>query len=158
MNIDSFAAFVNTNFHLSDNLTLHAGLRYTDETKEGIAIPITCPMNPMTCRATPQPTLTQATKAPDLTTKEPSWTLGISQNFSEDAMMYGSVSRGIKSAAYANLKDPEAQAASGDLMADAEFVTNYEIGAKTSWLNRRVELNIAVFLWTTKICKFVRRT
>ena len=145
VNTDSMAAFVNANFHMNHDLTLHAGLRYTDETKEGIAIPTACPMNPVTCAATRQPTLTQATSAPDLHTKEPSWTFGISQSFSDDAMIYGSVSRGIKSAAYADLKDPVAQATTGDLTADAEFVTNYEIGAKTNWLDRRIELNIAAF-------------
>ena len=60
-------------------------------------------------------------------------------------MVYASVSRGIKSGAFNKEDDAVAAYARGTLVADPEFVTSYEVGAKTSWMDRRLELNAAAF-------------
>ena len=41
---------MHANFHLSDALTVFAGVRYTDETKKLVVYPTVC-ANPITCRA-----------------------------------------------------------------------------------------------------------
>tara|TARA_B110000116_G_C16798947_1_gene568889 strand:- start:4194 stop:5033 length:840 start_codon:yes stop_codon:yes gene_type:complete len=82
-----------------------------------------------------------------LTTSEPSWTVGLRRNIDEDSMLYGSVSQGIKTAAFNSLysQDPAISLAAGTLVADAEFVTSYEIGYKSRLMDGRMEINLAAF-------------
>ena len=128
---ESFAAFVHANYRLSDAATLFAGLRYTDETKKLVVDPTTCP-NPITCAALRFPRFAAPVAAPDnLTSKEPTWSVGLRYNVDDDVMVYGTVARGFKSAAFNKSRDPVADLAANLLVADPEFVTNYEIGAKT---------------------------
>lgn len=142
---ESIAAFVHANYRLSDAVTLFAGLRYTDETKKLVVNPTTCP-NPITCGALRFPRFTAPVDAPDdLTSREPTWSVGLRYNVDDDIMVYGSVARGFKSAAFNKSRDPVADLKANLLVADPEFVTNYEIGAKTSWMERRLQLNVAAF-------------
>lgn len=62
-------------------------------------------------------------------------------------MLYGSVSQGIKTAAFNSLysQDPAISLAAGTLVADAEFVTSYEIGYKSRLMDGRIEINLAAF-------------
>ena len=143
---DSMAAFVHANFHVSDALTLFAGVRYTDETKELVVQPTVCPTNPITCRALRFPTFAAPVKAPvDVETQDPTWSVGLRFNVDDDVMLYASVARGLKSGAFNKTREPVAEYAANRLVAEPEFVTSYELGAKTSWLDRRVQLNAAVF-------------
>ena len=145
----SVAAFAHVNYHISDDLTAFVGLRYTDETKKYTAFPCVSdsPMN-MPCNVFAPMGVTEITRAADeLTTSEPSWTVGIRRNVNEDSMLYGSVSRGIKTAAFNSSysQDPAVSLAAGTLVADAEFVTSYEIGYKSRLMDGRMELNLAAF-------------
>ena len=142
---DSTAAFVHGNYHVNERVTIFAGARYTDESKEYSVDPFDCP-NFLTCLVLGLPMFPGPVDAPeDATTREPTWTLGVRFHPTDDAMVYASVSRGVKSAAFNNIQDPIAAHAQMNLTADAEFVTNYEVGAKTHWLDRRVGLNVAVY-------------
>ena len=142
---DSIAAFVHANYHVNDRLTVFAGARYTDESKKYHVDPFDCP-NFLTCLVLGLPMFAGPVEAPeDATTKEPTWTVGMRFHPTDEAMVYGSVSRGVKSAAFNNIQDPVAAYRQKNLTADAEFVTSYEVGAKTHWMDRRVGLNIAVY-------------
>ena len=142
---ESIAAFVHANFHLSDALTVFAGVRYTDETKTLVVYPTVC-TNPITCIALRLPNHTEPLDAPiNATTKEPTWSVGLRYNIDDDIMVYGTVARGVKSAAFNKVREPVSALSANLLAAEAEFLTNYEIGAKTSWLERRLELNFAAF-------------
>lgn len=146
----SVAAFAHANYYISDDLTAFMGLRYTDETKEYTAFPcVTDSPRPYPCLAMTQFTgVSKITKAADeLTTSEPSWTVGLRRNLAEDSMLYGSVSRGIKTAAFNTgySQDPASLLATGSLVADAEFVTSYEIGYKSRLMDGRIEINLAAF-------------
>jgi iron complex outermembrane receptor protein len=66
----------------------------------------------------------------------------LSYHATPDHMIYGTVSRGFKSGGWDG--QPTSLAAAS-LPVDPEFVTNYEIGAKSVWLDRRLVLNGAVF-------------
>ena len=146
IDVEGFSVFAHGNYHFSEALTLFGGLRYMTETKEMVSMPVTCPTNPITCRAFRLPTDTVPIKAPvDQETNEPSGSLGLRYNVNDNAMLYGSVTRGVKSAAFNNARDPVADFAAGLLVADPSFVTSYEIGMKTSLWNRRAELNLAIF-------------
>ena len=144
---DSIAAFGHLNYHLSDQTTLFAGLRYTDETKELTTYPCVS-ANPMACMIFSSPGVAGPTMAPfDLETSEPSWTLGVRRQLDEEKMVYASVSRGVKTAAFNSVysKDPAFELAQGRLVADPEFMNNYEVGFKSRLLDSKLELNVAAF-------------
>ena len=144
---DSFAAFGHLNYHLSDQTTAFLGLRYTDETKEYTAYPCIS-ANPFACMIFSSPGVTEPTKAPsDLETSEPSWTLGIRRQLDEQKMVYASVSRGVKTAAFNSgySKDPAFELAQGRLIAEPEFVDSYEVGFKSRLMDSKLELNMAMF-------------
>ncbi len=66
----------------------------------------------------------------------------LSYHATPDRMIYGTVSRGFKSGGWDG--QPTSLAASS-VATDPEYVTNYEIGAKTAWLDRRLILNASAF-------------
>ena len=142
---DSYAAFAHANFDLNETVTLFGGLRYTDETKEQKTHPSTC-NNFFTCVILGNPALTQTVDAPvDVTLDEWTWTAGLRYHARENVMIYGSVGTGIKSGAFNNTANPAGDFAANNLVTDHEEVTSYELGMKSSWLDRRVNLNLAVF-------------
>ena len=146
VDVEGLSAFVHGNYHFSEALTLFAGLRYLTETKKSVSHALTCPTNPITCRAFRLPTRTEPLAAPvDLETDEPTGSIGLRYNVSDNVMVYGSVARGVKSAAVNNSRDPVADYARGTLVADPSFVTSYELGVKASLMDRRAEVNFAVF-------------
>ena len=146
IDVEAFSVFAHGNYHFSDALTLFGGLRYLTETKESVSHALTCPTNPITCRAFRLPTRTEPLKAPvDLETNEPTGSVGLRYNVNDDVMVYGSVARGVKSTAFNNSRDPVADYARGLLVADPSFVNSYELGVKASLADRRAELNFAVF-------------
>ena len=74
--------------------------------------------------------------------------LGLSvlrHNINDDAMVYGSVSRGAKAGAFNTSATIPNGADPRSLFVDDEFVTSYEIGAKTTWQDGRLGLNGAIF-------------
>lgn len=146
IDVEGFSVFAHGNYHFSEALTLFAGLRYLTETKESVSMPVRCPTNPITCIAFRLPTGTVPIKAPvDQETDEPSGSIGLRYNVNDNVMFYGSISRGVKSAAFNNSRDPVADFAAGLLVADPSFVTSYEVGMKTSLWDRRAELNLSIF-------------
>ncbi len=66
---------------------------------------------------------------------------------SEDAMFYGSIGKGVKPAGISTVGVFNSLA---DNVYKAETLWNYEIGAKTSWLDNRVVLNAALFFMDYK--------
>ena len=146
VDVEGVSVFAHGNYRFSDALTLFGGIRYLTETKKSISHALTCPTNPITCRAFRLPTRTEPLEAPvDLETDEPSGSVGLRYNVTDNVMVYGSVARGVKSAAVNNSRDPVADYAAGILVADPSFVTSYELGVKASLMDRRAELNFAVF-------------
>lgn len=142
---ESYAAFVHANYHASEELTLFGGLRYTDETKELEAWPTVCTSD-LTCLIFGLPSFTENVDAPDdVTLDDWTWTAGLQYQLRDDIMLYGSVSTGVKAGAFNNTSDPEQDAMNNNLQTDSEEVISYELGAKTSWLDNRLTMNIAVF-------------
>jgi iron complex outermembrane receptor protein len=69
--------------------------------------------------------------------------LGIELQVSDDALLYASYSKGFKSGGF-NAR-PLTGIQEVETPYDPEKVNSYEVGAKTSWLDRRVIANAAVF-------------
>ena len=65
-----------------------------------------------------------------------SWTIGLRHNIQDDVMVYGSVSRGLKAGAFNTSSIIPNGADPRSLFVDDEFVSSYEIGAKTTWQGR----------------------
>ena len=145
----SYAAFIHANFDVSDQLTLFGGLRYTDETKELTAEPTVCDAIFACFAFAGSPNvlaITETVESPvDVTLDELTWTAGLRYQISDDIMVYGSAGTGVKSGVMNNTADPVASLAGNDLITDPEHVDSYEIGMKSSWLENRLNLNVAVF-------------
>ena len=75
----------------------------------------------------------------ELNSDEPTWTLGLDYEMSDSVLLYGKVTRGYKAGSF-NYAAPR------QLTYEPEFVTNYELGAKTEFMlgemPARVNLNL----------------
>ena len=135
----STAAFLSGDWHLNEQWTLTAGLRWTEEKKDFLGGNRGIPYDPAAGDPIPPLFDPQAYngKWDEVTPK-----VGIRYQPSDDLMLYGSYSEGFKSGGFfgrqANFNiDPSY---------DPEFVENYEIGMKSSLLEGRLILNSAVFI------------
>jgi len=132
----ALAAFANVNFDLSEALTLTAGLRVTDEEKEGN----------YTQSSQVAPFFNKNIPDLDISSTEISWTVAANYKWSDDVSGYLSASRGFKSGGF-NV-DPLATPSpltAEELTFDPEFVTTYELGFKAELWENRARVSGAVF-------------
>ena len=133
---NSIGAYGNFDFHITDRLTLNAGVRFTDEEKDlsyqqnGIVpfVPFIAPG---------QDTLSENDVSP---------TIGLRYEPTDDLMFYLTAARGYRSGGW-NV-EPQTSAAITSwpqVRFDSESLTSIEAGAKTSWFDDRFQLNLAVF-------------
>ncbi|EGG30837.1 TonB-dependent receptor [Aequoribacter fuscus] len=134
----SWAAFVHSNYQLTEALQLTAGVRYTEETKD-----IDYMMEDSSGQfIAPAPGVyTRETFSGDREASD--WSPKVSLNWfvNDDIMVYGSYAKAFKSGGYnADFV--------GDLRGlefDDEEVDAYELGIKTTLLEGRLRMNAAVF-------------
>lgn len=144
--VRSIAAYAQGNIHFSDTLTLTLGGRWTSDKKNGTYEQISSPFT-QTLRANEKLTF------PGI--KEDRFTYRVSLNYkpNSDIMVFANHSTGYKSGGYnsgggtPSLSDIDAD---GNLIStkrvfDRETVKNYEIGAKTSWLDRALKANLTFY-------------
>ncbi|HEY0939993.1 MAG TPA: TonB-dependent receptor [Steroidobacter sp.] len=127
----SYAVFIDGNYHITDDLTLTAGGRYTRETKD-IAYSING-----------GPPLFMNLDSFKDSLRDSSFTprVGLSYEFVPDVMGYVMVSRGAKSGGWnADFITTTEQIAFGP-----EEATNYEAGLKSTLFDRRLRINAAIF-------------
>jgi iron complex outermembrane recepter protein len=156
------SAYGQVDWTLNPRWSLTAGLRYSDETKKGTGTGLDA-FDDLVGRGIPAPgvfideavarrfadsSLTAVVPF-DRTWKDVGGKLGLNFRPSESTLLYGSVSRGFKGgainlAAGPVLADPT-DAAAFARGVNPESLLTYEIGAKTTVLNRRLELSGAVF-------------
>lgn len=122
---EAWAFFTSVAYDLSDVLTLNAGLRYSDETREGDTDRWTAPGAPV---------LTFADKR---SFDDLSPSLRLEWDAAADIMLYASYSEGFKSGIFlAGQRSP---------VLDPETVETWEAGMKGTFLNRTLQLNAAMF-------------
>ena len=150
IHLNNTAAFGQATFHVTDKFSLIGGLRYTVEDQHAYFIRV---KSPGAIAATPisvsgPPLVAQSLNSYE---KKMSDHFGVQYEFMPDVMAYASYSRGFKGAAL-NLLNfrSAAQVASGSYLVPPEIPTDYEVGVRTSFFNRRVQLNTAVFDETFK--------
>lgn len=145
-NVRSIAAYGQGNIHFSDQLTLTLGGRWTSDKKRGTYTQTSSPF-------------TQTLRAPETLTypgiSESRFTYRVSLNYkpSDDVLLFANHSTGYKSAGYNSGGGTPSLSTfdgSGNLVTtkrlfDRESVKNYELGIKSSWLDRRLKANITLY-------------
>ncbi|MBX3477731.1 MAG: TonB-dependent receptor [Brevundimonas sp.] len=127
----SYAAFADVSYRFSPQWELSVGLRWSQDRKTYDAVisgnrfpglPWTADVSRTWDELTPR--------------------VALSYHISTDHMIYGTVSRGFKSGGWDG--QPTSLAAV-NIPVDPEYVTNYEIGFKTAWWDRRAVVNASAF-------------
>jgi iron complex outermembrane receptor protein len=136
----SFAAFGQTVWNYSEQLSVTLGLRFTWEKKEREGTQKTTPDIPNIPDLPP-------IAGPDVvlddsrTDSDASPSLNLRYFFNDDVMGYALVSRGFKSGGFDQRRVVSGE--NGEF--DPEKATNYELGWKSSWGNRRLQFNGTLF-------------
>ena len=130
----SYAAFGQLSLDILDNLSLIAGIRYTEDEKHSRRTLFT------------RPATAVSNFAVDVTDKWHALTPAVTlqYNVTPDAMLYGSYRRGFKSGGF----QPAAVAtvAIGSTPFDPEKVDSYELGVKSVLFDRKLTFNLDLFL------------
>lgn len=129
---ESFSVYGETDFRFAEQYVLTTGFRYIEEDKElekfvddgmgGVLIPAG----------------TKTARSDD----EVIWRLGLRYEFSGGDMIYASYSTGFRSGGFSP------RAATVEVLErgqDPEKLSNYEVGARTRWLDNRLQLNLTLF-------------
>ena len=140
-NVTNFALFTHDEFRLTDALRLTVGLRYTDEEKHYVGGTLVAQSDPAlafdTCPCTVDTTLHY---------HEPTGKVGLDWRVGE-GMLYASASRGYKSGGVTGFYVTDVGAKAPY---NPEFINAYEVGFKSSWMDRKLRLNGAVFYYDYK--------
>lgn len=156
LDVESYAAFAHTTFAITDQLSLVAGLRYTEERKDQsfdffldntagvfsffgfppIILPTLSPNNPFLTIPTDY-----SGKWNKLTPK-----VGLEYKPNDDVLLYASYSQGFKSGGFNGRPSPNATGGFNAIQAyDPETLDAYEVGFKTDLANNRLRVNGAAF-------------
>lgn len=132
---ESYAAFFDTTYQLSDLWSVFGGLRYTDETKEYSIQHLIGPRN--------APVVDYTTYGSPGVFDEQKWTwrLGTDYQLTPNIFLFASAASGFKSGAF----QEQPPAATASLATEPEEVINYETGIKTDFWSGRGRANVSVF-------------
>jgi iron complex outermembrane receptor protein len=131
----SYAAFFSSDWHLTEKLTLTTGIRYTIEEKDFVGY--TDQVLPAFLGA---PTDYVATKLDD-DWDEVSPKVGLDYTLTDDVMFFGSYTQGFKSGGFFGRNQDFENTSSYQ----PEYVDTFELGAKTEWMESRIQLNATAF-------------
>ncbi|MEI9964022.1 MAG: TonB-dependent receptor [Caulobacteraceae bacterium] len=125
------AAFIHGVYHVTDKLSVTAGIRYTDEEKSIDILRQSLITGELLFPITP------------LSENDKKWSpMGnVSYQWTPDLMTYAQVSTGFRGGGFSPRPNDQTQIKAFG----PETLTTYEVGFKSSWLDRRVRLNGAAF-------------
>ena len=142
------SAFIHGDWHITDKLTLEAGVRYSDESKTYTFSRIIIPTNPDDTIFTPAidpdyPSLSGFADNPSATSKTSRFDpkVALQYNWTPDVMTYVQYATGYKGGGI----NPHPVFVTQVQPFQAEDLTSYEVGVKTQFLDNRLRLNGAVF-------------
>jgi len=137
---EAIAAFGQVDYELTDTVTLTAGVRYSEETKDDLNTQCTL-LNDLELLGL----FSSRPCGPIIARREDSetwdaWTpkFGVQWRPADDVLLYASYTEGFKSGGYNDFQP-------SNPVYDPEFIDSFEIGAKTEWLDRTLRLNATVF-------------
>jgi iron complex outermembrane receptor protein len=120
---ENTAVFGHVVFDLTDRLTLNAGLRVSDDTKD-VAFDNSFFVGPI-----------------NIDDDHTDWKLGLDFQAAQNVLIYGSAATGYRPPAY----NPRPFTAAQAVSVGGEEVTSYEIGIKSDLFDQRLRLNLAAF-------------
>ena len=151
--VDSYAAYAQANFHFNDQFFATVGGRFSKDVKEGSYNQTTNPFM-ATVRAAESLTL------PDIDDSRFTYRLGLNYEPNDDILIFGTYSTGYKSAGYNSgagspslttipvvppTVPPTTVFVPERRVFDRETTENFELGAKTSWLDHKLTLNLTFY-------------
>lgn len=144
---DSFGWFNNATWHVTDKLNLTGGVRLAYDKKE--IEQTRYPSDGENPPWTPAPGTTSTTVNTDDSWTEVDWRATLDYHFTSDFMSYVTVSKAYRAGQYTLNVLPnipgELQGKGFIRPVPPEEVLNYEIGARTTWLDSRLRINPTVF-------------
>jgi iron complex outermembrane receptor protein len=129
---DSFSVYGETDFKFADHYVLTTGFRYIEEDKE---------LEKFVDDGLGNVSIPQGTTA-KRSDNAVIWRGGLRYEFDNGAMVYGTYSTGFRSGGFSPRAATVAVLERGQ---DPEKLTNYEAGARTRWLDNRLQLNLTLF-------------
>ncbi|SEH19170.1 iron complex outermembrane recepter protein [Sphingopyxis sp. YR583] len=135
--IRSYAGFADVTWALTDSVNINGGIRYTSDRKNLINLASVADPVIATRGGTPRFTFSDILK-----TNKVTWRLGADWHVTPDHMLYISAATGFKSGGY---NTGFVSALSGVGPVSPESITTYEVGFKTSWLDRALTINGSLF-------------
>jgi iron complex outermembrane receptor protein len=140
---ETWAAFGQATWHISQVWHLTGGLRYSDEQKDASLYTetfSTAPSAILTGRSLLDSIATPIDADLDRSSDNVDWLLRLSHDFGDNSMIFASASTGSKSGGF-NTVSGEVE----DREFDDEDTTNYELGIKSTWLDNSLRLNATAF-------------
>ena len=155
----NFALFTNNVVHVTDRLELTLGLRYTSERKRvamnfantdgavGCAAAIARNAAGLSTLCLPwsNPAFNNLSQVQRLKENEWSGTAKAAYRWTPGINTYVSYARGYKAGGFNLDRSQTGLTPDASTWFPAEMVDDYEVGAKTEWLNRRLIVNVAAF-------------
>jgi iron complex outermembrane receptor protein len=134
--VESFAVYGQANFKIMDPLTFTIGGRWTTEEKTATYVQL---------RANPFAAGLRAPENVALALKDDRFTWRTALNYkpNDDLMLFASYSTGFKSGGVNS--GGGAVALNQSRLFGRETVKNYELGAKTSWLDKAIQANLTLY-------------
>ena len=134
LDTDSYAGYVNVSYNLTDDLRISGGLRYTDEHKRyqratsTIFTPAIAPLSPF---------IFDVSDSWD----NVSGLASIDWQWRPNVLVYGRFSQGFLSGGFNGRSNNPGE----QQPYEPETVNTYELGAKTTWFDRKVRANFTLF-------------
>lgn len=131
LDLEAWAIFLHGDYRITDRLKATAGMRYSSERKSTkgtftAPTPFAPTITPMDDRA----------HWSDFTPK-----FSLDYTFTDAVLVYASYAEGFKSGTFVNNPNPPI---------DPEYVTSYEVGLKSRWLENRLQANLTAFTYDFK--------
>ena len=130
---DTWAAYGNATFSLTDSFRLSGGLRYTEDDRSGRKVTRGNFGQPF------PPDIPNAAYPGEAKFDQVTWRAGIEWDVSDDVLLYSTVSNGYKAGGF-NLT-------SNGAPYDPETLMAYEFGIKSDFLDRRARVNVDAFYY-----------
>ena len=143
---EAYAGYLQADWNVTDQITLTAGVRFTDETKTFNISDNRASCNDGTVEATclVNANLVAVSGVRIPTTQNTSiWTPRVAINYrpNADLLLFASATRGFKSGGW----NARGTAPNQLLPFDPEVVWSYEAGVKSDWFGRRLRVNLTAF-------------
>jgi len=141
---EAWAVFGQASYDLTPDLTLTAGLRYTDDSRELTkSTTVYSATTGAVASVTPDPLV-------EVSDDRISWDVAADYSVNDDVMLYARVAKGFR----APTIQPRSIAGTPSTTADAETILSYEAGIKSDLLDNRVRLNVSAFYYEVEDQQF----